>query len=221
MIRRLVTTASAALLLGLAWPAPAGAAAGKERTAGLGVEFSIGASIPKGDLWGVEPRASLGFGLSAGARLVFGHSCTEPSIFFLPQLIDTGNDGIANGSLLPLMIGMQIYPYNVLFVRPYFMLGVGWAWARYSGPYPLVPTLEQSGTGQGVSLMAGAGVDFSFSKMFSVGPVFHWNPVYWLDCTKKVEMSAQATLCNAAEDRWRLRAWFVGVRVAFGLDRAY
>ena len=117
---------------------------------GFGTSLGVGAAIPKGELWSVKTRASVGFSLSAGLRVLFGKSCTEPTLFFIPYVIDTKKDGGRNGSYLSALLGMQIYPYNVLFVQPYFMFGFGFGWVSYEGPsttYPSGPLQKGSGLG--------------------------------------------------------------------------
>lgn len=200
-------------------PAPEAEAEKKVRL-GLGTSFSVGASIPKGEYWSVEPRTNVGFALTAGLRVLFGHSCTEPTIFFVPYVVDTKKDGGRNGSYLSALIGMQIYPYNVLFVQPYFLFGAGFGWLSYEGPSTTYPTLpEQKGTGRGVPILVGGGIDFNFYKWFSIGPTFFWNPVWWADChIDEIYLVANPPPCNPDEDRWIMNFWFAGLRTSFNFD---
>jgi hypothetical protein len=187
---------------------------------GFGTSLGVGAAIPKGELWSVKTRTSVGFSLSAGLRVLFGKSCTEPTLFFIPYVIDTKKDGGRNGSFLSALLGMQIYPYNVLFVQPYFMFGFGFGWVSYEGPsttYPSEPL--QKGSGLGVPIMVGAGVDFNLYKWFSIGPTFFWNPVWWADCTIDEIYLVPNPFCNPREDPWLLNFWFAGLRVTFNFDR--
>ncbi len=192
--------------------------AGRKTKIGVGGSFGLGASIPTGDLWDVQPRATVGFSLSLGLRVLFGHTCTMPTLFFIPAIVDTEKDGARNGSYLAGLLGIQVYPYNVLFVQPYFMVAAGIGWVSYAGPTPVYATLpEQSGEGKGVAILVGGGVDFNLYKWFSIGPSFFWNPVWWADCSKEIYLVSSA-ICNPAEDHWTVKFWFVGLRMSANFE---
>jgi hypothetical protein len=185
---------------------------------GVGGSFGLGASIPRGDLWSVEPRATVGFSLSLGLRVLFGHTCTMPTLFFIPAIVDTEKDDARNGSYLAGLLGMQIYPYNVLFVQPYFMFAAGIGWVSYTGPSTRWATMpEQSGEGKGVSILVGGGVDFNLYQWFSIGPSFFWNPVWWADCSRETYLVASDP-CNPTEDSWTVKFWFVGLRMSANFE---
>jgi hypothetical protein len=185
---------------------------------GVGGSFGLGASLPTGDLWSVEPRANVGFMLSLGLRALFGHTCTMPTLFFIPAVVDTQKDGPRNGSYLAGLLGMQIFPYNVLFVQPYFMFAAGIGWVSYAGPSPDAAYYEQSGEGMGVAILVGGGIDFNLYKWFSIGPTFFWNPVWWADCSKEYEQEMAPAICNPAEDAWTVKFWFVGLRMSANFE---
>lgn len=191
-----------------------------ERSVKVGVSgsFALGASIPKGRMWDVEPRASVGFPLSAALRVAFGHSATEPMLMFVPCLVDTGTKGGSNGRFLSGLFGFRVYPYNILFIRPYFMAAAGYGEVTYKGPcenYPAYEGHAQKGTGRGAAVLVGGGVDFNLYEWFSIGPTFFWNPVWWFDCTRKIQQFEDYASwpCNPEEDHWILTYWFVGLRV--------
>jgi hypothetical protein len=208
------------LLLAAVLAAPLQAQAGKGTRLGVGTSFSLGASIPKGELWSVDPRATVGFSLSVGLRVLFGHSVTEPTLFFVPNIIDTRKKGGSNGSYLSGLLGMQIYPYNVLFVQPYMMFGFGFGWVGYEGPSTDYPTLpEQKGSGMGIPILVGGGIDFNLYKWFSIGPTFFWNPAWWADCKIDDIYLVSGFMCDPKEDRWILKFWFAGLRLSFNFDR--
>ncbi|MFH1438297.1 MAG: hypothetical protein ABIJ56_21490 [Pseudomonadota bacterium] len=211
-------TAMAAAILGivmalfLALPARAE----KNRKIGASFAFSLGGAIPQGELWGVGARANVGFSLSAGLRILFGNSCTEPTLFYVPYIVDTKKDGARNGSFHSVMLGMKVFPYRHSFFHPYFMFGLGYGYVTYKGPVEDFASLpEQSGTGSGIAMMLGAGADFNLHRIFSIGPFFYWNPNWWGDCSKQIEMAMTPTPCDPTADRWILDYWLVGLTMSF------
>ncbi len=208
--------AATLLFLVAAWDFPVRAA--RKTKIGVGSSFALGASIPQGDLWSVEPRTTIGFSLSLGMRILYGHTCTMPVILFLPAIVDTEDDGTRDGSYLAGLLGMQIYPYNVLFVQPYFTFAAGIAGVTYRGPSQRWPSHpQQSGEGKGVAIVIGGGVDFNLYRWFSIGPTFFWNPVWWAECSRETEL-VLSDPCNPQEDPWKLRFWFAGLRMTVNLE---